>query len=105
MMHSSSSAKPAGAAPAPHPVRAFPGGAGAFSIPRGVVAAALGEMSNMVCRFHPDTKFNVIAYRDGADMFKPAMAFATQQDKQVGALLGVLGWKGKSARGKTPRKP
>ncbi len=50
---------------------------------RGVVAAALEEMSNMVCRFHPDTRFNVIAYRDGAGPFKPDMAFATHEGKQA----------------------
>ncbi len=50
---------------------------------RGVVAAALNEMSNMVCRFHPDTQFNVIAYRDGAGLFKPEMAYASQSNKQA----------------------
>ena len=50
---------------------------------RGVVAAALNEMSNMVQRFHVDTKFNAIAYRDGSGPFRPDMTFATQQDKKA----------------------
>lgn len=49
---------------------------------RGVVASVLLEMSNIVTRFHPDTRFNVIAYRDGATPFKPQMAYASQQGKQ-----------------------
>jgi hypothetical protein len=50
---------------------------------RGVVAAALTEMSNIVARFHPDTRFNVIAYRDGAGAFRPEMTYASVQDKQA----------------------
>lgn len=49
---------------------------------RGVVNSVLLEMSNIVTRFHPDTRFNIIAYRDGATPFKPQMAYATQQGKQ-----------------------
>ncbi|MCX7846839.1 MAG: VWA domain-containing protein [bacterium] len=49
---------------------------------RGVVNSVLLEMSNIVTRFHPDTRFNVIAYRDGATPFKAQMAYATQQGKQ-----------------------
>jgi len=49
---------------------------------RGVVAAALNEMSNIVHRFHPDTQFNIVAYRDGAGAFKPTMAFATRANKE-----------------------
>jgi len=49
---------------------------------RGVVARVLEEMSNIVTRFHPDTRFNVIAYRDGATPFKDQMAYASQQGKQ-----------------------
>jgi hypothetical protein len=49
---------------------------------RGVVAATLNEMSNMVHHFHPDTQFNIVAYRDGAGPFKPEMAFATRASKE-----------------------
>jgi|GEM_PF-423665 len=49
---------------------------------RGVVARVLEEMSNIVTRFHPDTRFNVIAYRDGATPFKDQMAYASLQGKQ-----------------------
>ncbi len=49
---------------------------------RGIVDSALREMSNIVTRFHPDTRFNVIAYRDGATPFKPEMAYASLQGKQ-----------------------
>jgi hypothetical protein len=50
---------------------------------RGVVDAVRREITNMVNRLHPDTRFNVILYRDGAEAFRPQMEYASLESKRL----------------------
>jgi hypothetical protein len=50
---------------------------------RGVVDAVHREMTNMVNQLHPDTQFNVIFYRDGAEAFRPQLEYASLEAKQA----------------------
>jgi hypothetical protein len=51
-------------------------------IQKGVLDAVLTESEQMLGNMNPGTKFNIIAFIDGADAVAPAMVFATQENKK-----------------------